>query len=42
MGILQFVKFSEVDPIHFETSYFAVPEEAGKRTYALLLRTMQG
>lgn len=41
MEILQFVKVSEVDPIYFETSYFAVPEEAGKRAYALLLRTME-
>jgi DNA end-binding protein Ku len=41
MEILQFVKLSEVDPIYFETSYFAVPEEAGKRAYALLLRTME-
>lgn len=41
MQILQFVKLSEVDPIYFETSYFAVPEEAGKRAYALLLRTME-
>ena len=40
MEIMQFVKFAEVDPIYFETSYFAVPEEAGKRAYALLLRTM--
>lgn len=41
MDILQFVELSEVDPIYFETSYFAVPEEAGKRAYALLLRTME-
>jgi DNA end-binding protein Ku len=40
MEIVQFVKLEEVDPIYFETSYFAVPEEAGKRAYALLLRTM--
>jgi DNA end-binding protein Ku len=41
MEILQFVKLSEVDPIYFETSYFCVPEEAGARAYALLLRTME-
>ena len=40
MEILQFVKLSEVDPIYFETSYFSVPEEAGERAYALLLKTM--
>jgi DNA end-binding protein Ku len=41
MEIAQFVKMSEVDPLYFETSYFAVPEDAGKRAYALLLRTME-
>ena len=40
MEILQFVKLDEVDPIYFETSYFAIPEEAGARAYALLLKTM--
>jgi DNA end-binding protein Ku len=40
MDILQFVRLSDVDPIYFETSYFSVPEEAGRRAYALLLDTM--
>src|SRR5579872_3823764 len=39
MEIVQFVKLEQVDPIYFETSYFAVPEEAGKRAYGLLLET---
>ncbi|MGB8028271.1 MAG: Ku protein [Terracidiphilus sp.] len=41
MDILQFVKLNEVDPIYFETSYFSVPEEEGRRAYALLLKTME-
>jgi DNA end-binding protein Ku len=41
MEIIQFVKLAEVDPIYFETSYFAVPEEASRRAYALLLNTME-
>jgi DNA end-binding protein Ku len=41
MEILQFVKLGDVDPIFFETSYFSVPEEAGRRGYALLLETME-
>jgi DNA end-binding protein Ku len=41
MEILQFVKFSDVDPIYFDSSYFAVAEEAGRRAYALLLKTME-
>ena len=31
MEILQFVQLSDVDPIYFETSYFSVPDEAGRR-----------
>jgi DNA end-binding protein Ku len=41
MEILQFVKLNEVDPIYFETSYFSVPEEGGRRAYTLLLDTME-
>ena len=41
MEILQFVELSDVDPIFFETSYFSVPEEAGRRGYTLLLETME-
>jgi len=41
MEILQFVKITEVDPICFETSYFAVPERAGENAYALLLAAME-
>ncbi len=41
MEILQFVKLDDVDPIYFETSYFSVPEEEGRRGYTLLLETME-
>ena len=41
MEILQFVKLSDVDPIFFETFYFSVPEEAGRRGYTLRLKTME-
>jgi DNA end-binding protein Ku len=41
MEILQFVKLSDVDPVFFETSYFSVPDEAGRRGYTLLLETME-
>src|SRR5512140_875946 len=40
MEILEFVAADEVDPIYFETSYYLVPEEAGRRPYALLARTL--
>jgi DNA end-binding protein Ku len=41
MEIQQFVKLAEVDPLYMETSYFAVPEEGGKKAYALLLKTLE-
>ena len=41
MEILQFVRLGDVDPIYYETSYFSVPEDEGRRGYSLLLDTMQ-
>jgi DNA end-binding protein Ku len=41
MEILEFVKASEVDPIYFESSYYLVPEEAGRRPYALLTKALE-
>jgi DNA end-binding protein Ku len=41
MEILQFVKAEEVDPIYFESSYYLVPEEAGRRPYVLLVRALE-
>jgi len=41
MEILEFVKSSEVDPIFFESSYYMVPDEAGRRPYALLTKAME-
>jgi DNA end-binding protein Ku len=41
MEILEFVKLDEVDPVYFETSYYARPEQAGEKAYALLYRSLQ-
>jgi DNA end-binding protein Ku len=41
MEILEFVKSDEVDPIFFESSYYLVPEEAGRRPYALLTKALE-
>jgi DNA end-binding protein Ku len=41
MEILQFVKDDEVDPIYFESSYYLMPEEAGRRPYQLLTKAME-
>ncbi len=41
MEILEFVKQEEVDPLHFDASYFATPEDAGKKAYYLLRKAME-
>jgi DNA end-binding protein Ku len=41
MEILEFVKIDEVDPLYFDASYYAAPEEAGARAYHLLLEAMK-
>ena len=41
MEILEFVKESDVDPVYFESSYYMMPEEAGRRPYALLSKALE-
>jgi DNA end-binding protein Ku len=41
MEILEFVREEEIDPVYFESSYYLMPEEAGRRPYALLVKAMQ-
>src|SRR3989449_9509478 len=41
MEILEFVKSSDVDPVFFESSYYMMPEEAGRRPYALLTKALE-
>jgi DNA end-binding protein Ku len=41
MEILEFVKGSDVDPVYFDASYYMLPEEAGRRPYALLTKAME-
>src|SRR5947208_16497621 len=41
MEILEFVKESEFDPVYFESSYYMMPEEAGRRPYALLTKALE-
>jgi DNA end-binding protein Ku len=41
MEILEFVKLEEVDPLYFDSSYYATPEDPGTRAYQLLLDTMR-
>jgi DNA end-binding protein Ku len=41
MEIQQFVKLDDVDPVYYQTSYYTVPEDPGKRAYALILQGME-
>jgi DNA end-binding protein Ku len=41
MQILEFVQLSEVDPIYYETSYYAAPDKGGERAYALLFEALR-
>ncbi len=41
MDIVQFVKMAEVDPLYFDASYYALPEEPGRKAYRLLVETLQ-
>jgi DNA end-binding protein Ku len=41
MDISEFVKIGDVDPIYYDTSYYALPEAAGKKAYHLLVKTME-
>src|SRR5581483_11523599 len=40
LTIAEFVKLDEIDPIFFETSYYAAPDAGGEKPYALLFRTL--
>jgi DNA end-binding protein Ku len=41
MEIVQFVKLPEVDPLYYQTSYFSVAEDPGRKAYSLIQRGMQ-
>ncbi len=36
-----FVEESDIDPVHYEKSYYLAPEDAGIKPYSLLIRAMQ-
>ena len=41
MEIIEFVAVKDVDPLYFDASYFVTPQEAGLKSYHLLLRGMR-
>ncbi len=41
MEILEFVRLGEIDPLFLDASYYAVAEDAGRKAYQLLVKTME-
>jgi DNA end-binding protein Ku len=41
MEIITFLKENEVDPIYFDSSFFALPEQHAEKPYALLLKALE-
>ncbi len=41
MEILEFVRLDEVDPLYLDSSFYALPDDAGRKAYFLLADTMQ-
>lgn len=41
MEIMQFVKLPDVDPLYYQTSYFSVAEDPGRKAYSLIHKGMQ-
>jgi DNA end-binding protein Ku len=41
MQIVEFVRFSEIDPVYLETSYYVAPDEGGEKAYALLFKGLE-
>ena len=41
MEIQEFVKVADVDPLYFDSSYYAVPDAPGRKPYRLLVQAME-
>jgi DNA end-binding protein Ku len=41
LEIVEFCRADEIDPVWFETSYYLMPEPAGRRAYTVLMRAMR-
>ena len=41
MEIQEFVKLADIDPLYYDSSYLAAPEEAGRKAYRLLIKAME-
>jgi len=40
LTMTEFVRLDEIDPIFFETSYYAMPDRGGEKPYALLFKAL--
>jgi DNA end-binding protein Ku len=40
LSISEFVRLQEIDPVFFDTSYYAAPDRNGEKPYALLFRAL--
>ena len=40
LSIAEFVRLEEIDPVYFETSYYAAPDRGGEKPYALLVSAL--
>jgi DNA end-binding protein Ku len=41
LEILAFTKLSEIDPIFFDSSYFCIADDSGKKAYQLLVKALE-
>jgi DNA end-binding protein Ku len=41
LEIVEFCRAEEIDPVWFETSYYLIPEPAGRRAYTVLMQAMR-
>lgn len=41
MEIVAFVREEQIDPLYFDSSYFALPEKDSEKAYALLLKALE-
>jgi DNA end-binding protein Ku len=41
LEIVAFTRLKEIDPIFFDSSYFCIPEESGKKAYHLLVKALE-
>jgi DNA end-binding protein Ku len=42
LEILTFTKLSEIDPIFYDSSYFCIADDSGKKAYQSLVKVLEG